>query len=82
MKRKQLTKTPERLVIISNTIGLSFALERIGPLIAIITIIFYLLIFYLFALSNTLENPFASIYSDSLINVELHALANVTKRPI
>jgi hypothetical protein len=82
MKRKQLTETPERLVIISNTIGLSFALERIGPLVAIITIIFYLLILYLFALSNILKNPFASIYSDSLINVELHALANATKRPI
>jgi hypothetical protein len=33
----------ERLVIISNTTGLSFALERIGPLAAIITTIFYLL---------------------------------------
>jgi hypothetical protein len=56
----------ERLVIISNTTGLSFALERIGPLAAIITV-FYLLALYLSALSNTLENPFASIYSDSYI---------------
>jgi hypothetical protein len=57
---KALDKTPvcpqERLVIISNTSGLSFALERIRPLAAIIITVFYLLIFYLFALSNTLEN--------------------------
>jgi hypothetical protein len=57
----------ERLVIISNTTGLSFALERIGTLAAIISTVFYLLILYLSALSNTPENPFASIYSDSLI---------------
>jgi hypothetical protein len=71
MKRKLLTETPvcpwERLVIISYTTGLSFALERIGPLAAIITTVFYLLALYLFALSNTPENPFASIYSESLI---------------
>jgi hypothetical protein len=57
----------ERLVIISYTTGLSFALERIGPLAAIIVIVFYLLVFYLLALPNTPENPFASIYSESLI---------------
>jgi hypothetical protein len=71
MKRKRLTETPvcpqERLVIISNTTGLSFALERIGPLATIIITVFYLLVLYLSALSNTPENPFASIYSDSLI---------------
>jgi hypothetical protein len=71
MKRKHLTETPvcprERLVIISYTTGLSFALERIGPLVAIIIIVFYLLIIYLFALPNTTENLFASIYSESLI---------------
>jgi hypothetical protein len=71
MKRKHLTETPvcprERLVIISYTTGLSFALERIGPLTAIIIIVFYLLILYLLALPNTPENPFASIYSESLI---------------
>jgi hypothetical protein len=71
MHRKHLTETlvcpHERLVIISYTTGLSFALKRIGPLTAIIIIVFYLLIFYLLALSNTPENPFASIYSDSLI---------------
>jgi hypothetical protein len=66
-----LTETPvcprECLVIISYTTGLSFALERIGPLAAIITIVFYLLTLYLFASPNTPENPFASIYSESLI---------------
>jgi hypothetical protein len=57
----------ERLVIISYTTGLSFALERIGPLAAITIIVFYLLVLYLLALPNTPENPFASIYSESLI---------------
>jgi ABC-type dipeptide/oligopeptide/nickel transport system permease component len=71
MKRKLLTETPvcprEHLVIISYTTGLFFALERIGPLAAIIITVFYLLVLYLFALSNTPKNPFASIYSESLI---------------
>jgi hypothetical protein len=71
MKRKYLTETPvcprERLVIISYTTGLSFALERIGPLAAIIITVFYLIVLYLFALPNTPENLFASIYSESLI---------------
>jgi hypothetical protein len=71
MKQKLLTEIPmcpqERLVIISNITGLSFALERIGPLAAIIIIVFYLLILYLLALPNTPKNPFASIYSESLI---------------
>jgi hypothetical protein len=71
MKRKYLTETPvcprERLGIISYTTGLSFALERIGPLAAIIVIVFYLLVLYLLALPNTPENPFATIYSESLI---------------
>jgi uncharacterized membrane protein len=49
------------------TTGLSFALERIGPLAAITIIVFYLLILYLLALPNTPENLFASIYSGSLI---------------
>jgi hypothetical protein len=57
----------ERLVIISYTTSLSFALKRIGPLAAIIITVFYLLILYLFALPNTPKNPFASIYSESLI---------------
>jgi hypothetical protein len=71
MKQKHSTETPvcpqERLVIISYTTGLSFALERIGPLATIIIIVFYLLVFYLSALPNTPGNPFASIYSESLI---------------
>jgi hypothetical protein len=71
MKRKLSIETPvcrqECLVIISYTTGLSFALERIGPLAAITITIFYLLVLYLFALPNTPENPFASIYSESLI---------------
>jgi hypothetical protein len=46
---------------------LSFAKERIGPLAAIITTVFYLLALYLFALLNTPENPFAIIYSETLI---------------
>jgi hypothetical protein len=50
MKQKLLTESPvcprECLVIISYTTGLSFAEERIGPLAAIITTIFYLLTFY------------------------------------
>jgi hypothetical protein len=45
----------ERLVIIGYTTGLSFALERIGPLAAIIIIVFYLLILYLLALPNIPE---------------------------
>jgi hypothetical protein len=71
MKRKVLTRTlvcpRECLVIISYTTSLSFALERIGPLAAIAITVFYLLVLYLFALPNTPENPFASIYSESWI---------------
>jgi hypothetical protein len=71
MKQKLSTETPvcphERLVIISYTTGLSFAIERIGPLAAIIIIVFYLLVLYLLALPNTPEKPFATIYSESLI---------------
>jgi hypothetical protein len=46
---------------------LAFALKRIGPLAAIIIIVFYLLVLYLLALSNTPKNMFASICSESLI---------------
>jgi hypothetical protein len=71
MKRKLLTETlvcpREHLVIISYTTGLSFAEKRIGPLAAIITNFFYLLALYLFVLPNTPENPFASIYSETLM---------------
>jgi hypothetical protein len=65
MKRKLSTETPvcpqERLVIISYTTDLPFALERIVPLAAITITVFYLLVIYLLALPNTPENPFASI---------------------
>jgi hypothetical protein len=71
MKQKLSTETPvrppERLVIISYTTVLFFALERIGPLAKITITVFYLLVLYLLALSNTPENLFASIYSESLI---------------
>jgi hypothetical protein len=80
MKRKHLTETPvcprERLVIISYTTGLYFAKERIGPLAAIITTVFYLLALYLFALPNTPENPFASIYSETLIKPLVNTLCS------
>jgi hypothetical protein len=59
MKRKLSIKTPvcpqKRLVIISYTTDLSFALERIGPPAAITIIVFYLLILYLLALPNNPE---------------------------
>jgi hypothetical protein len=48
---------------------LSFAEERIGPLAAIVTIVFYLVALYLLVLPNTPENLFASIYSESLIKI-------------
>jgi hypothetical protein len=71
MKQKLSTETPvcpqERLVIIHYINGLSFALERIGPLAAVTIIVFYLLVLYLLALPNTTENSFASIYGESLI---------------
>jgi hypothetical protein len=78
MKRKLSTETlvcpQEHLVIISYTTGLSFALERIGPLAAITIIVFYLLVLYLLALPNTSENLFASIYSESLIKTNCQHL--------
>ena len=46
----------ECLVIISKPSGLSFALKRIGPLAAIIITVFYLLVFYLLALSKKTKN--------------------------
>ena len=57
----------EHLIIISKPTDLSFALERIGQLTAIIITVFYLLALYLFAISNTPENLSASIYSESVI---------------
>jgi hypothetical protein len=55
----------ERLVIISKQTGLSFMLKRIGPLAAIIILAFYLLVFYLSAISKPPENLSVSIYSES-----------------
>ena len=49
----------ECLVILSNTTGLSFAKERIGPLAAFILFVFYLLVVYLPALSKNPKNLFA-----------------------
>src|SRR4051812_26174085 len=73
MKRKHLIEPPmcpqERLFIISRITGLSFVLKRIGPLAAIIIAALYLLAFYLFAISNTLENPFASVCSEIFIEI-------------
>src|SRR3954453_14581124 len=57
----------ERLFIISRTTDLSFVLKRIGPLAVIIIAALYLLAFYLFTISNTPENPFASICSETFI---------------
>src|SRR3954466_10244009 len=57
----------EYLFIISRTTGLSFVLKRIGPLAAIIIAALYLLAFYLFTISNTPENSFASICSETFI---------------
>jgi hypothetical protein len=76
MKRKHSTETPvcsqERLVIISYTTGLSFALERIGPLAAIIIIVFYLFVLYLLALPNTPKNRLlvftVNSWSNPLVN--------------
>ena len=57
----------ERLVFISKLTGLSFALERIGPLTSTVITAFYLLVFYLSAISKTPKNLSASVYSKSLI---------------
>src|SRR3954471_13991303 len=57
----------ECLFIISRTTSLSFVLKRIGPLAAISIASLYLLAFYLFAISNTPANQFASICSETFI---------------
>ena len=76
---KALDVTPvcprERLVFISKLTGLSFALERIGPLAAIIITVFYLLVLYLSAISKNPRNLSASIYSEFRIKtVSQHLL--------
>jgi hypothetical protein len=71
MKRKLLTETSRvssrMFGYYKYTTGLSFAEERIGPLAAIVTTVFYLLVLYLLVLPITPENLFASIHSESLI---------------
>ena len=57
----------ERLVIISKQPGLSFVLKRIGPLAAIISLAFYLIVLYLSTISKPPENLSVSIYSESFI---------------
>ena len=57
----------ECLVIISKQTGLSFVLKRIGPLAAIISLAFYLLVLYLSAISKPPEYLSVSIYSESFI---------------
>jgi hypothetical protein len=84
MKRKHLTETPvcprEHLIIISYTTGLSFALERIGPLTAIIITVFYLhyqiplktclLVFTVNLWSKLLVNTFCSSLGSTLLFIE------------
>jgi len=57
----------EHFVIISKPTGLSFAVERIGPLAATIITVFYLLVLYLSVISKTPKNLSESIYSESFI---------------
>ena len=59
----------EHLSHISNTLGLSFELKRIGPLAALVAALFYLLALFLSAVSNTTENLSASFYSELLIQI-------------
>ena len=56
----------KRLVNISKPTSLSFALERIGPLAAIIIVALYLLALYLSVISKTSKNLSVSIYSEIL----------------
>ena len=56
----------EHLSHISNTLGLSFELKRIGPLVAALV---YLLALFLSAVSNTTKNLSASFYSEILIQI-------------
>jgi hypothetical protein len=75
----------KRLVIISNTTGLSFALERIGPLAAIITVFYLLVLYYLYyqislktcllvftviPWSKMLVNTFCSLLASTLLFIE------------
>ena len=57
----------EHLSHISNTLGLSFELKRIGPLAALVAALVYLLALFLSAVSNTTENLSASFYSTTIL---------------
>ena len=59
----------EHLSHISNILGLSFELKRIGPLAALVAALVYLLALLLSAVSNTTENLSASFYSELLIQI-------------
>ena len=59
----------EHLSHISNTLGLSFELKRIGPLAALVAALVYLLALLLSAVSNTTENLSASFYREPLIQI-------------
>ena len=59
----------EHLSHISNTLGLSFELKRIGPLATLVALLVYLLALFLSAVSNTTENLSASFYSELLIQI-------------
>src|SRR5664279_5063165 len=55
------------LIIISNTIGLSFGLKRIGPLAAILLCCFYLLVVKFLVTTKPPTKLSCSIYSDTLL---------------
>ena len=57
----------ERLVLISNTTGLSFAEERIGPLSAIIIIVFIYSHFIYLHYQKPLKIRLLSIYREFLL---------------
>ena len=55
------------LIIISNTTGLSFELKRIGLIAAIIVVLFYLLVLYLFFISKFQKHFSFSACSETLL---------------
>ena len=59
----------EHLSHISNTLGLSFELKRIGPLAALVAALVYLLALFLSAVANTNENLSSSFYNELLIQI-------------
>jgi hypothetical protein len=65
----------ERLVITSKQTVLSFMLKRIGPLAAIDTLAFYLLVLYSTAASKPPEYLSVSIYGESFTETACHQLS-------